>query len=192
MVQILLLNTNVVIFELLSLGLEDTKSKLIEIVSKQSLPQDFYDIVFIDDSYGTTDDIQLILDQLNVEKKILLSTVSKSDIKGLTQIITKPFLPTDIATIVKESSSVRDLDKRSSVLDLEEIQTIKELLDEEASESIDNTVVYSPKKSKKQKRKKTKEIDSLVEKILSMKTKKIKQILEGADITISIKFPKGE
>ena len=181
MVQILLLNTNLVIFELLSLGLEDIDSKLTEIATKQSLPQDFYDIVFIDDSYGTIDDIQLAINQLNVEKKILLSNSKQSSLKGITQIITKPFLPIDIFTVAK---------KRTSILDLEEIQSIKELLDDEVVTSFDTNIPTSPKKRKK-KRKKT-EIHTLIEQIRSMKTKKIKQILEGADITISIKFPKGE
>jgi len=184
MVQILLLNSNLIILELFSLGLEGTKSNLIEISAKETLPQDFFDIVFIDESYGDNNAIQKAIDTLKSNRKIVLTTTTKSSLKGVTQIVTKPFLPKDIVSLLEVPQEIQKSPKKTSVLDLEEIQTIKELLDGEFMESRDRDISTNPKKKRQQ--------DDFIEKLLSLKTKKIKKILEGAEITISIKFPKGE
>jgi len=98
---------------------------------------------------------------------------------------------------------------QTAILDYSEIETIKELLDDDLFDSIE-TQKKTPKikkdkrvkKFKKKSKKKQKDDISIdnhqefQENILvalsTMKTKKIRKLLEGTQVSISIKFPKGE
>ncbi len=175
MLRVILFNTSSVVFELISLGLEELDIEFTQINNAQILPQDSYDILFIDELYSKSKDIESIIGQIDVNHKILLSSSDKSNIVGITQIVTKPFLPADISYIVKKEF-------KTSILDINEIESIKELLDDALLEHLDESILT--KKSKKDK--------DLLKELFSMKTKKLKKILEGAEINISIKFPKGE
>ncbi len=98
------------------------------------------------------------------------------------------------------------------ILDGQEIELIKQLLLDEEQEAVEDqgsevesesTIVEEqgkPEKRKKKKKKKTasktKEQkmgfeENLLEALVEMKPKKIRKLLEGAEVSIAIRFPKG-
>jgi len=180
MVEIILFNSSSLISELILLALENIDSNIVEIDSNQPIPKDSYDLLIIDDSYGDSSDIGLLIERIDAKHKILLSS-SEDIFDGVTKTLLKPFLPKDIEKIVEDS-----MDISSAILDLDEIQSIKDILDGELL-----TAPTITKKEKK-KREKSSEVEYLLQELLSMKSKKIKKILEGVKINISIEFPRGE
>ena len=101
------------------------------------------------------------------------------------------------------------------ILDGQEIELIKQLLLDEEQEPAENeesevesesAIVEEQEKSKKRKKPKRKEKkkttsktkqksmrfeENLLEALVEMKPKKIRKLLEGAEVSIAIRFPKG-
>jgi hypothetical protein len=222
-----------------------------------------------EDSYD--DELKKTLKNFMIRKKIFLTTQdsSKSDFEEFDEVIKKPFLPSQITTVIEnmfndsndveivedhfifplavesknsEDEIVEAKDKESKVLDSNEIEKIKALLedeDEEESKSVkleddadyesrkievitkhleddgleivreDEYVEILSKKAQKAKKKKIKKKlekkkmanskstkkekiisfeEALVAAVKDMKIKKIKKLLKGANITITINF----
>ncbi len=173
MVKILLANRSPLISELILLALDELDVEITEIDNREDVSKDTYDVLIVDDSYGHNKDIQLLIDKIDTHKKILLSSRDSQSMQRVTKTILKPFLPKDIKVAIEEGTNI---------LDLDEIQSIREILDS----GLPITTVE--KKAKKQKA----PTKPLIEELLQMKSKKIRKLLAGAEINISIKFPKGE
>ena len=222
MIDIIILNNNPVISKLIALGLDSNEISFVEINTDSSIPKQSFDILFVDEHYDVAPLIQERIDQIEAKHKILLNSSDEIKLKKIDQIIKKPFLPKDLYEIAKsiqannakieqiknkdakESTESREKhsdENQTSILDYSEIETIKELLDDDIFETSEEKR-EKEKKSKKKREKKRKDDISienhqeLEEKILlslsSMKTKKIRKLLEGTEVSISIKFPKGE
>jgi hypothetical protein len=173
MVKILLANRSPIISELILLGLDELDVEITEIDNIDGVAKDAYDVLVVDDSYGDSRDMQLLIDEIDTHKKILLSSTQSDTLQRVTKTILKPFLPKDIKVAIEESTNI---------LDLDEIQSIREILD-----------TGLPTTTKNKKIKKQKALSKpLIEELLQMKSKKIRKLLAGAEINISIKFPKGE
>jgi hypothetical protein len=163
--NVLLINNNPVVSRLLSLCTRDEYIIFEEVKVVSDTQRNAYDIVFVDiDSYSN--EIATLDNVLQVRKKILLSKIDE-ELDDFDLIVKKPFLPSQIIEIIKnvdEEENVKDeLDVPSifplkteeeeestndeetskvQVLDTDEIEKIKALLDmdEESEDSIEETV----------------------------------------------------
>ena len=174
--NILLINTNPVVSRLITLCIRDERTVFEEVTDVSAMLLDKYDIVFVDDA-SYVDEVQNVLEQVRVEKKVFLSSKNlQIDTRNIFDItIDKPFLPSQItallesihqtdAVTVEEAddthfifplSSDKDEDEKSiddneilleeekidlldiadiSVLDSNEIEKIKALLEEDELE----------------------------------------------------------
>ena len=201
--RILLVNTNPVISRLISWNTRsDDTIHIDEIDTMEKIPEVYYDVVFIDEKCCDIQQIDNSLQKMNAGKKILFTAQKEIIIEGIDRVILKPFLPSEITmlleSILSGSENTEDIllfeesttttkestNKGRSVLDGKEIEIIKQLLLEEEPETnrsgIDELVEKSNVGFE----------EKLLETLIEMKPKKIRKLLEGAEISITIKFPK--
>jgi hypothetical protein len=201
--QILLVNSNHIISKLFSLSSNSLSNiDLHELKIEESIPNQHYDILFIDIGSSSTRTIEEYIYRVDAKKKILFATDRELEINGIDKIITKPFLPSTVMDILRSypediksgdresrDSNTEDKSLDSIILDSGEIETIKRLLlDEELDVSRheeegsrDNYIDKSTNIDHQ---------DDILDRLLKEKPKKIKKILAGAEVTITIKFPK--
>ena len=146
--QILLINTNPVVSRLIALCTRQNAIELTEVSSIEEIGNHKYDLIFIDDIIFTSLSEQDIK-ALPADKIVLLS--SKSDFQSdfIDEIVKKPFLPSQILNILEslkskgedqESEEISSLDNEkpqlytNEILDLNEIEKIKSLLEMEENE----------------------------------------------------------
>ena len=135
--------------------------------------------------------------QLLTDKNVILLTNVKTffdELKTL-RTLSKPFLPTQLSSMINSDSPIETISKESTInplnnkiLNFDDIEQIKELL-EKPDISLDDqmsidTISYVFDKNKQDGESK------LLNAILKMKPKKLKKLLSGAEITVNIRFPK--
>ena len=198
--QVLLINKNPIVSELFILSTKDINNvEIDEIGDIGEVSQKEYDILFIDDGNFTEDKLREIIYLINAKLKVLLFSKDKKAIDGIDKMLKKPFLPSTIISMFNSSdfpkrvTVEKDIEKllvknnsledkiKSLVLDKNEIDTIKRLLlDSEDSTQTSNNIKVNDIKME----------NRLISLLMDMKPKMIKKILKGAEINITIKFPK--
>jgi hypothetical protein len=230
---ILLVNTNPVISRLLAMKTRDFGHVSVEeIDGRGEIPAEWYDVLFIDEQCCEERELQRYLKKIRASQKILFSSESVTGADTVDRVIQKPFLPSEIASLldplIQEGRSVREereieaeesdtMDKdeerietldveESLILDRTEIEKIKRLLIEEEVESTinreeehDAPKEKSSKMPKKKKKKRNEAVQQnqaeadferkLLKALLKMKPEKIKKLLRGAEVQITIRFP---
>jgi hypothetical protein len=206
--NILLVNTNPVVSRLLSLhSRRDFTIDVDEIKGGEPIPRGRYDIVFVDEQCCHIRQIEKYLQGISAAKKIVLSSGSDSQIDWADGVIKKPFLPSEISKALSSyidsfEDDLDDLDDLDaffeeslydsslSVLNRDEIKKIQYLLENEESQEFEELVV--PKKEEGIKVEDGVFENKLLVALMKMKPKKIKKLLQGAEVTVTIKFPKEE
>jgi len=158
------------------------------------ISQDMDFILYTDDNKKDEVDIVLAdLDYIDIDevvdiypKSSIIAIVSSIDEKiDDIHTIQKPFLPKDIIdTISKLSSDI----KKTEVLNLEEIERIKKLLEEtniSSEESLESIDIYGSESMSY-----NITADELINLLERVKIKRLRKLLKGAVIDISIRFPK--
>ena len=109
--NILLLNTNPVVSRLISLCLRDDAMLLEEITDVSVVKLDRYDIVFVDDA-SYVEKAQTLVANLRVKKRVYLSGTKSSNetFEGFDEVVTKPFLPSQITAVIEHLKEVDTLD----------------------------------------------------------------------------------
>jgi len=163
-----------------------------DILDDISKDMDF--ILYTDDNKKDEVDIVLAdLDYIDIDevvdiypKNSIIAIVSSMDEK-IDDIYTiqKPFLPKDIIdAISKLNSNI----KKTEVLNLEEIERVKKLLEEtniSPEESLESIDIYGSESMSY-----NITADELINLLERVKIKKLRKLLKGAVIDISIRFPK--
>lgn len=236
--HILLVNTNPVVSRLISLNTRDDATIHVdEINGNEMIPGEWYDVVFVDEKCCDTEVMGAHLQKVRAGERILFSSQKENTVEGIDRVIMKPFLPSEITTVLQsilqnkemvtrdegdlltpsESGEVNENSEKeeNSILDSEEIEKIKQLLldeelevaeNEESEAESEGVIAEEPNKPKKRekskkkkknktasktKEKKMKFDENLLEALVEMKPQKIRRLLEGAEISITIRFPKG-
>jgi len=162
---ILLINDNPVVSRLLALCTRDDDMLLEEVKGVQSIQNEFYDVVFIDEgSYVGA--VLNLSENMHIGKKILLSTVDV-EINNFDLTIKKPFLPSQIIEVLEsieaqtdeskgvekkvpsifplsseEKELIEDMDtSKTQVLDETELEKIKGLLEMGDEITVSNEVL---------------------------------------------------
>jgi len=154
--HILLINKNPVVSRLLSLCTHNESLKLEEIKEIESCKRNSYDVVFVDEA-AYEGKIQKLNESLKVEKKVLFTHTDTST-NDFDVVIQKPFLPSEILEVLesvmdKEDTSEEEQIHANQVLDSNEVEKIKELLeinemDHDSSEEVLSDAEYEARKIK--------------------------------------------
>lgn len=172
------------------------------------------DVLLVDD-YGDNIDIFLGLHPKHRSIKTAVLYHNETGQHALFDAaIKKPFLPADIQKVLEGFSGLQGLpyEMDEQILDMRDIDEIKQMLEEESVETISevspaeeapaketpievpDSMYLSEKKKKRKKRKKQQvkptQEENLLAILQTMKPKKIRKLLKGAEVTISIQFPK--
>ncbi|RLA70515.1 MAG: hypothetical protein DRG30_09175 [Epsilonproteobacteria bacterium] len=220
--RILLINTNPVISRLFSWNTNDDDTiRIDEIDSLEKISEVYYDVVFLDEKCCDAKQISTYLRKMNVGEKILFSTQEESIIDEIDRVILKPFLPSEIMTVLQSALSDREekegalVSEKSislteeitnedySVLDGGEIEIIKQLLLEDDLEvneerigkdemELDDEGIEKNYQTQEKQKSSTGFEEKLLESLFEMKPRKIRKLLGGAEVSITIKFPKEE
>jgi hypothetical protein len=173
--HILLININPVVSRLVSLCAREEHINLEEVHSIDAVTHDRYDIVFVDDA-SYNDEIKELLASLIIREKVFLSSKDEmsNETSVFDTIITKPFLPSQIIMVMEsleeeetleptieipsifplssddeesvDETPKEDIEEGTKVLDTNEIEKIKALLEmEEETEEV-NEVEYESRK----------------------------------------------
>ncbi len=192
---ILAISSSKIVFELLNMVLKGDDREIEFVNSIEEAQEDSYNIIFIDD---TTSDIntelESIINNYSYDKLIFIGSNPIIEAK-VDMVIKKPFLPKDIKEII-ESIDIKPLIKKDSastnVLDLDEIEKIKALMNLDDEEEEDNINYESSffelledKESLNLKKKGAKEF---LYECTNLNRKELKKLLKGAKVSIKIKF----
>jgi hypothetical protein len=203
--RVLLLSRNRVVRELVKLGLRGVESLELEIPEPGSLPRyDRYDLVFEEDRYA--EELQLLgLEHLLASRRILLGERGAPAEKDrYDRIIPKPFLPEDIRAALSEAEESESPDTEESldafaeigggseaeteVLDREEILRIRRLLEGE----VESEAAPEPAEVSVGAQRDFYDFDEFLELLERCKVKKLRQLLQGSRIHLTIEFPEEE
>ncbi|WP_456392829.1 hypothetical protein [Nitratifractor sp.] len=194
--RVLLLSPSRVVQELVKLGIVSLEGVELDIArAPGEVGGDRYDVLLLDDRY-LAEEAGDPLEHLLAGKKVLLGTEKASDFPYFDTVLEKPFLPEEIRRLIegapeegaRASSLSLSEERRASteVLDEEEIRKIRSLLDDEGAEVGE----ISPSPERLQERAYT--FEDLLDLLERQKVKKLKKLLRGAKIHISIQWPEGE
>ena len=123
--NILLINTNPVVSRLIALCLRDEDSALEEVNDISRAKREKYDIVFVDDlSY--VDEVERVLEKLIVKNKVYLSSERTADtmIEDFDDVIKKPFLPSQIISVIERVKNLNEVLEEPSDESPEEVSDV--------------------------------------------------------------------
>ncbi len=196
--NVLLLSRNRTVSEMIALAFRG-KNEAHLVVSegigsvKEGVP---YDVMIVDDTLTEFRETRDLAKRLGIAHTVLLSRMEALSEPGFERQIYKPFLPSEIESFIEEYTqtfgmtggrSNRGFRSEAEVLNLEEIGTIKSLLEEEGLEIVNEEelaerVIDDESEALSQN-------EALLEALRTMKPKKIRELLRGARIHIDITFP---
>lgn len=205
--KILLLTHNHVVREFVSLAADKSGAELDFVESISSVDWDSYDMFFVDDRRDYLSQSYSMIGDLTNCTSVLLYNEENATHSNFDITIKKPFLPSDIQAVISNMDAYMDtsLDVNNKtpyheqILNLSDIDEIKGLLDDD--EEPQDLMVPSETLAERIKRSIDLNTDlknnnsasteeKLLESITTMEPKKIRKLLAGASVTISIKFPK--
>jgi hypothetical protein len=192
------------------LGLREVGEIELEIPDKGELPEhDRYDVILVEDHYAESLQTEG-LEHLLASRRILLGEVSETPlVAAYDTILPKPFLPEEIRSAVlgeddeEEPSLVREslenfvakseeTQEGTEILDEEEIRRIRRLLEGEMEEEMERGPMTPPQEALHQKKalhQASYDVEEFMELLEKCKIKKLKRLLRGGRIHITIEFP---
>lgn len=193
--KILLINTNPVVSRLLALCTRDEHMVLDEVKSVDAVEKSGYDIVFVDEA-SYTDTMPSLLEGMHIKKKVLLSYVDDL-MKGFDQTVKKPFLPSQIVTILTDIENAEETEDseetdllQASLTETETVEDPLSVFPEAVNESLEEEVlsVISELSSEEQETEnKTKEEETADTKVLNLdEIAKIKALLDMEEDDIEL------
>ena len=141
--KILLLNDNPVVNKLVTLSAQKTSDNLEVVSSIDSVASSVYDLIVIDDTLYTDDLLDEIKTKITFTKSLYICARGAEKVDAFTNILSKPFLPTELveifATLGKESQKITldTVEESTPEAELEEFEELDELDDLEELADID-------------------------------------------------------
>jgi len=154
-VKILLLNDNPVVNKLVTLSAQKTSDEVDIASNIDGVASQKYDLIIVDDSIYNDELLDELEKKVKYKKSLFICAKDAQEIESFSSILKKPFLPTDLVELFtmfekevqnegdEEEQIFNDLDELNleseehigeSVLDDDEAQKVKDLLDENEEE----------------------------------------------------------
>jgi len=153
-----------------------------------------YDFLFVDDRGELLEQSKALIERLETRKNIVLYNQAK-EIHDLFDIqVKKPFLPSDIQMILEAPPETKVHLEEDQILNIRDIDEIKSLLEDEGLEIVseeDLADEITAESGIQIVESQISQEDKLIEAIMQMEPKRIRKLLKGAEVTIKIRFPKG-
>jgi len=215
--NVLLLTHNRTVQEMVALafrGLKDCRLDIAEGMASWHGDGKGYDVMIVDDTLPEFRESPAVAKRLGIEHTVLLAQQGRVSEEGFDHRISKPFLPDEIVTLMeayaalaveqgkeKERTRAKKSKKKQShkrskseteVLNFDEIETIKALLEDEGLEIVNEEELAEKVLLDERKEEQTdRQNKALLKALRKMKSKKIRKLLKGAHVRLEITFPKG-
>ena len=208
--NVLLLSRNHTVSEMVALAFRDRGGdRLVVAEGMDAVTEGEYDIMIVDDTLPGYQEARDWADRLGITHTVLLSQMGSLEHPGFERRIRKPFLPSEIESLVEEYAQVSKASKKqkkkkkknkskrekkkrfqaeTEVLNLDEIETIKTLLEEDGLEIVHEEEL-AEKMLKEHKGEEKDRHDALIRALRKMKPRNIRKLLKGASVKIEITFP---
>ena len=201
--RVLLFSRSRVVREMVRLAADKAGAKLECVENPSEVAEDRYDLLLIDE-YPPLD-LESLKEHLLIGATVLIHSPDRPAEEGYDYTVAKPFLPSDILRIVERRESVpektepeitlegfvADEEEEEGVpriLDGGEIAKIRSLLSDDHEEEISLIEELSGEEAEESGLQL--DAEELIDRIFSMKPKKLKKLLQGAEVTITLRFPK--
>jgi len=200
--KILLLTRNHVVKEFVSLVADRVSAKLFVVDNISDVKPKRYDFMFVDDgSIPLEQSIEMMEELDRSICSVLLYSRDSDQGSQFDIMLKKPFLPSDIQNIIEDrercdgDKSEREYLSSDQILNLQDIEEIKTLLDSDELEIVPEEILADEIDKATKNREQSSELqngDGILDAILAMDHKRLRKLLAGAEVSISIKFPEGE
>ena len=195
--KILLLTRNHVVKEFIEL-VADRVGAVLEVWDRvEEVIDARYDFFFVDDRGVFLEESQGLLGVLGVCQNVVLYSEPHALHTRFDLRVKKPFLPSDIQTILENAPASDEHLLEDQILNIQDIEEIKSLLEHEGMQIVSEEDLIDEidtelgiKNRKTEQRLDTQE--KLLEALVHMEPKRIRKLLRGAEMHITIKFPKEE
>jgi len=157
-----------------------------------------YDFLIVDDRGRLLEESMVLLEKLQPGQSIVLYTQEKALHEAFDFGIKKPFLPSEIQGILEKTSVAEQPQAGEQVLHRQDIEEIRALLESEGMEIVSEEDLLDEIAPEEPMRGEETEVVTqtiegrLLEAVLEMEPKKMRKLLQGAELTITIRFPKEE
>jgi hypothetical protein len=192
--KILLLTRNHVVREFVELVADRVDAELVLYDTVEGIVDVGYDFLFVDDRGELLEQSKALIERLETRKNIVLYNQAK-EIHDLFDIqVKKPFLPSDIQMILEAPPETKVHLEEDQILNIRDIDEIKSLLEDEGLEIVseeDLADEITAESGIQIVESQISQEDKLIEAIMQMEPKRIRKLLKGAEVTIKIRFPKG-
>jgi len=193
--KILLLTRNHVVREFIELVSDRISAQLEVKEDTKNCDETMYDFLFVDDRGDLLEQSIPLLENANYTKSVILYNEIKEAHALFDFAVKKPFLPSDIQAILEKHALPEEPIQENKILDLQEIEEIKRLLEGEMMEIIPEedlaaAVISSQQKEPLQTSVTFDTKEEIAEALMHMEPKKLRKLLKGAEVTINIRFPK--
>jgi hypothetical protein len=192
--KILLLTRNHVVREFVELVADRVDAELVLYDTVEGIVDVGYDFLFVDDRGELLEQSKALIERLETRKNIVLYNQAKA-IHDLFDIqVKKPFLPSDIQMILEAPPETEVHLEEDQILNIRDIDEIKSLLEDEGLEIVseeDLADEITAESGIQIVESQISQEDKLIEAIMQMEPKRIRKLLKGAEVTIKIRFPKG-
>ncbi len=206
--KVLLFSNNHTVINMIALALEPSQEIKLDVAeTMDNVRERKYDWMLVNDSFPMYQESLSLAKKLGDPRTVILHQPGNTMVDSFDHHVEKPFLPSEILELLtsdqssdttskpkkkkKKKKKLKKIDTPSNILNLDEIETIKALLEEDGLE-----IVHEEELAQKviedggSRDKTTKNANKkLLKALKTMKPKKIRKLLKGAKIDIQITFP---
>jgi len=183
LMRVLLCTKNHVVREFVELVTDRMGGDLKVLDSVENERIEEYDFVLLDDRGACLEVSEVFLRERVNTVTVVLYMQERAEHQNFDVALKKPFLPSDIENILRNKVEAHPVEQQ--ILNIQDIDEIKQLLDSEEIEIIPEEDLAD-------------ELDlsssslgePFLEAMMQMDVRKIRQILQGAEVQITIQFPK--
>ena len=191
--KVLLLTRNHVVREFTALVADRMGIDLEVQEHGDSAAREEYDFLLVDDRGTLLEEGLALMKRLDVLRSIVLYSEKNNHHEYFDHKIKKPFLPSDIQYILESQPIKNTAKEEEQVLNIQDIEEIRGLLESEGMEIISEEELvdeiemeYEVSEAEKE----THMQKQLLMALRNMEPKKIRKLLKGAEMTLTIRFPK--
>jgi hypothetical protein len=218
--KILLLSQNHTVTNMITLALESIKNLNLDVVETiDNIKEKEYKWILVNDTFPLYIESLALAKKLGNPHTVILHQPGNAMIERFDHHIEKPFLPSEILEVVspdnnqtesldtkideekkekkkrkRKKKKFKSVETEPNILNLDEIETIKALLEEDGLEIVHEEelveTVLSEGTSEIKKKKKKNTNKELLKALKKMKPKRIRKLLKGAKVKIKISFQK--
>ncbi len=191
--KVLLLTRNHVVREFIELVTGRIAADLEVREDANGVEDEAYDFLFVDDRGSLLEESIVLLERLKTHQNIVLYNEKNTLHALFGQKIKKPFLPSDIQSILEASPAEKNLPSEEQILNIQDIEEIRGLLESEGMEIVSEEELVDEIEMEHGISETEREVrmdEELLMALRNMEPKKIRKLLKGAEVTLTIRFPK--